>query len=121
MGDVPQPRFGPGSRGVNKGRPKAADELARRAAERDKAKEAESAQPSEPATPPASSPKETPSSSSDSRFGGKFGVSDAGGAVLALVFWSWVVLPILQGGPERMKNTLRAKFFNKGPKGEWLP
>jgi len=112
----PKPRFGPGSRGVNEGRPKAADELARRAEEREKAK-----QESAPKESPSPSPAPKSDTDSDSRFSGKFGASDAGGAVLALVVWSWVILPILQGGPDRMKNVLRAKFLNKGPKGEWLP
>jgi len=101
---------------VNEGRPKAADELARRAAEREKAKTQEETPKASPT--PAQPPEPE---SSGSKFGGKFGVGDAGGAVLALVFWSWIVLPILQGGPDRMKNVLRAKFLNKGPKGEWLP
>jgi hypothetical protein len=72
--------------------------------------------------PPAkSSTKPTTAGTSGSSTDSRLGVSDAGGAVLALLFWSWMVLPMLQGGPDRMKNVLRAKFFNKGPKGEWLP
>jgi hypothetical protein len=101
---------------VNDGRPKAADELARRAAEREKAKATEETPKPDPSPAPSPEPE-----SSGSKFGGKFSAADAGGAVLALVFWSWIVLPILQGGPDKMKNVLRAKFLNKGPKGEWLP
>lgn len=47
--------------------------------------------------------------------------TDASGFVLALLFWSWVALPVLQGGPAAVKDTLRAKFFNKDANGEWLP
>lgn len=46
---------------------------------------------------------------------------DAGGLVLALVVWGWVILPFLKGGPGAVKNTLRAKFLNKAPDGSWLP
>ena len=47
--------------------------------------------------------------------------NDAGGFVLALLVWAWLALPLLQGGPERVRNVLRAKFVNKGASGEWLP
>jgi hypothetical protein len=47
--------------------------------------------------------------------------SGAGGFVLAVMFWTWVALPFLQGGPTGVRNTLRAKFFNKAPDGSWLP
>jgi len=47
--------------------------------------------------------------------------SDGAGVVLAFLTWSWIVLPYLQGGPERVRNVLRAKFVNKGPKGDFLP
>lgn len=51
--------------------------------------------------------------------------TDATGFVLALMFWGWVVLPVLKAdspadGPRAVANVLRAKFFNKGPNGEWL-
>lgn len=47
-------------------------------------------------------------------------VSDASGFVLALVVWSWIGLPYLQHGPTGVRDVWRAKFFNKGPKGEAL-
>lgn len=45
----------------------------------------------------------------------------AAGVVLGLLVWGWVFLPLIKGGPPGVKNTLRAKFFNKGPDGKWLP
>lgn len=52
--------------------------------------------------------------------------TDATGFVLALMFWGWVVLPMLRADspaamPAAVGNVLRAKFFNKGPDGAWLP
>jgi len=47
--------------------------------------------------------------------------TDASGFFLAVLVWGWVVLPALQGGPGRVRDTLRAKFFNKAPDGSWLP
>jgi hypothetical protein len=44
-----------------------------------------------------------------------------GGFVLGLLVWGWVVLPLIEGGPTRVKDILRAKFVNKGPDGQWLP
>lgn len=46
---------------------------------------------------------------------------DASGFVLGLLAWSWVGLPFIKNGPTGVKNVLRAKFLNKGPKGEDLP
>jgi len=74
----------------------------------------------EPVAQQSVSTPKSESRSDSSGFTSRWSASDAGGAVLALVVWSWVVLPIIQGGPERMRNVLRAKFLNKGPKGEWL-
>lgn len=48
-------------------------------------------------------------------------VADASGALLAVVVWSWLVLPFLQGGRDRVRDMLRAKFLNKGSDGSWLP
>lgn len=46
---------------------------------------------------------------------------DAGGFLLAALLWGWVILPYLAGGTTTVKDTIRAKFINKGPKGDWLP
>lgn len=46
---------------------------------------------------------------------------NVGGFILGLLVYGWVALPLLTGGPTAVKNVWRAKFFNKGPKGEWLP
>lgn len=46
---------------------------------------------------------------------------DAAGLVLGLLFWAWVALPLIQGGPQRVRDVIRAKFTNRGPDGEWLP
>jgi hypothetical protein len=43
------------------------------------------------------------------------------GGVLGLFFWSWIMLPLLKDGPTGVRNTLRAKFFNKDPSGKFLP
>lgn len=53
--------------------------------------------------------------------GGGLRIDDASGFVLALLAWSWVVLPFLDGGATGVRNMLRAKFFNKGPDGKYLP
>jgi hypothetical protein len=47
--------------------------------------------------------------------------TDAAGFVLAIFTWCWVLLPALRGGPDGVRDTLRAKFFNKSPDGSWLP
>ncbi len=49
------------------------------------------------------------------------GVNDAAGVILAVFAWLWVGLPLLTGGPSKVKDVLRAKFFNKRPDGGWLP
>jgi hypothetical protein len=46
---------------------------------------------------------------------------DGAGVVLALIAWAWVGLPYLQGGPGRVRDVLRAKFFNRAADGSWLP
>ncbi len=54
--------------------------------------------------------------------GGAAGMVDQGaGFVLGLLFWGWVGLPFLRGGPAEVKKTLLAKFFNKAPDGSELP
>lgn len=45
----------------------------------------------------------------------------AGGFVLGLLFWAWIVLPYLKGGPAEVRKTIKAKFTNKAPDGSWLP
>ncbi|HEX6869895.1 MAG TPA: hypothetical protein VF163_02250 [Micromonosporaceae bacterium] len=53
--------------------------------------------------------------------GGAVVVNSAAGVVLAALVWGWVVLPLVTGGPAKVKAVLRAKFVNRGPGGEWLP
>lgn len=48
-------------------------------------------------------------------------VSNGAGFVLALLFWSWVGLPLLRGGPPEVKKVFMAKFLNKDVTGKWLP
>lgn len=49
-------------------------------------------------------------------------VTDSGaGFILGLLVWGWVIMPLIHNGPTGVRDTLRAKFFNKGPSGEWLP
>lgn len=48
-------------------------------------------------------------------------VDDGAGFVLGLLVWGWVILPFLKNGVAGVRNTLRAKFFNKAADGSWLP
>jgi hypothetical protein len=41
--------------------------------------------------------------------------------IVALFAWGWIGMPLLSGGPTAVRNTLRAKFFNKAADGSWLP
>jgi len=83
--------------------------------------------PKDEEQPPQEEPQEEPQDGRQRSIGrpsmrGPGGMAnDGAGVVLAFLAWSWVVLPYLQGGPERVRNVLRAKFVNKGPKGEFLP
>lgn len=56
-------------------------------------------------------------------------VNTGAGFVLGILVWTWVVLPFLgvpksvhggKSGVEEVRNVLRAKFFNKGPDGNWI-
>lgn len=48
-------------------------------------------------------------------------VESGAGFVLGVLAWVWVGLPFLRGGRTEVRNVLRAKFFNKGADGSWLP
>ncbi|WP_173079343.1 hypothetical protein [Phytohabitans rumicis] len=48
-------------------------------------------------------------------------VNQGAGFLLGLLAWGWIGLPLLRGGPEEVRDVLRAKFFNKAPDGTWLP
>lgn len=47
--------------------------------------------------------------------------NEAGGFVLALLLWGWIVRPYLAKGVPGVKATLMAKFFNKKLDGTELP
>lgn len=47
--------------------------------------------------------------------------TDAAGVLTAVLVWGWVILPAIRYGPSGPLLTLRAKFFNKGPDGAFLP
>lgn len=47
--------------------------------------------------------------------------TDAAGVLTAVLVWGWVILPAIRYGPTGPLLTLRAKFFNKGPDGSFLP
>jgi len=49
------------------------------------------------------------------------GAQSAAGFLLGLFVWGWLIMPLINGGPTRVRDTLRAKFLNKGPDGSWLP
>ena len=91
---------------------------AKRAARRPASAATKPAQPAEEA-PPADEPQDDAPASESGSGGGL--VRDGGGFVLAALLWGWVILPYLGGGADGVKNVIRAKFTNKGPKGEWLP
>ena len=46
---------------------------------------------------------------------------NAAGFILGLTLWGWVIMPLLTGGPSRVKQVLLAKFVNKTPDRTWLP
>lgn len=46
---------------------------------------------------------------------------DGAGWVLGLLFWGWVALPFIQGGPSKVKAVLMAKFLNRAADGSDLP
>lgn len=48
------------------------------------------------------------------------GSGDLSGALFAVIAWSWIVLPLVQGGPARVRDVWRAKWLNKGPDGKRL-
>jgi len=130
-------KYGPGSRGANAGKPKAADELARR-----RAATAPPKRSYDPAKVPL--PKPMPAAGSAPNSGTSAGgflsgvregaaqgrtlparggstARDGAGVVLGFLAWVWVVLPYLNGGTAGVRNVLRAKFTNKGPDGSDLP
>lgn len=53
--------------------------------------------------------------------GGGLRIDDASGFVLGLLAWSWLILPMLNGGPSAVRDILRAKFVNKDSNGDPLP
>lgn len=81
------------------------------------------------ATKAARAPAERPPKDAPRRgFGTSLPGFSAGGAVdqgagfvLALLFWGWVALPFLRGGPAEVRKTIKAKFTNKAPDGSLLP
>lgn len=75
-----------------------------------------------PAAPPAESaaqqqPAETKPAPAPASSGG----GSAGPFILGVLAYAWVVLPLIQGGPSRVKDVWRAKWLNRGPKGQVLP
>lgn len=86
----------------------------------------------QPAAKPTPAPKPTPRTGDGRLFqepkrvrsmGKGAAVADGGaGVILGFLVWTNVVLPYFQkGGWTGVKNQLRAKFFNKDAKGNWLP
>jgi len=71
---------------------------------------------------PASRPSSAPSSGRAFPAVQPSAAVDSGaGFLLGALFWVWVGLPFLRGGMPEVRNVLRAKFFNKGADGTWLP
>jgi hypothetical protein len=86
----------------------------------------EPATPQEPVQPAArgtSAGRSGPPEGRSARFPAAAGsaVDTGAGFVLGLLFWGWVGLPFLRGGPAEVKKTLMAKWLNKAPDGSWLP
>jgi hypothetical protein len=48
-------------------------------------------------------------------------VQTGAGFILGLLFWGWIILPLIRGGPPEVRKTIKAKFTNKAPDGSWLP
>lgn len=71
--------------------------------------------------PPRSSSTARPSRWQVGAAGVGAAANGAAGFALALLFWGWVALPMIRGGPTEVRNVLRAKFINKGPDGRPLP
>ncbi len=97
-------------------------------------KPAPAAAPTKPAADRSAAAAGSSSTTSATRTGGGLGrvfstggtaVESGAGFALGLLFWGWIALPFLKagpsGGPKAVKNVLRAKFFNKGSDGAWLP
>jgi len=76
---------------------------------------------SAPAGPPAESPTRSGSSGPGAWSSTASTVESGAGLLLGVLVWGWVILPFIKGGPTRVKDVLRAKFFNKAPDGTWLP
>lgn len=81
------------------------------------------APPAPPRTPRAAPAAPAPPAASRGRRRGPLGAATntGGGFVLAILFWSWIALPFFTDGATGVRNTLRAKFFNKDGTGNWLP
>lgn len=45
----------------------------------------------------------------------------AAGLILGFLFWAWVALPLLRGGPDEVRRVFLAKWLNKDEDGNWLP
>lgn len=76
------------------------------------------------ASRPTSSSASAPASSGGRSFPAvqpSAAVDSGAGFVLGVLVWCWVGLPFLRGGMTEVRNVLRAKFFNKGADGSWLP
>lgn len=69
-----------------------------------------------PPTPPAARPP-----SRGWRSGTTTVAQEGAGFVLALLFWGWVALPLVRGGPDEVRRLWKAKWLNKAPDGSWLP
>jgi len=111
------------------------DVLARKvaAAQRKPAAATPAAQPAVPAVAPRGRPEPTrpqrtaPGAPRPSRGRFRAGltavspVQTGAGFLLGLLAWGWIGMPLITGGPTRVRDVWRAKFLNKGPDGEWLP
>ena len=86
----------------------------------------------DPSSPPARKGRESASPSAGGQESSATGLSwptlqpsahveTGAGFVLGALFWAWVGLPFLKGGPSQVRDVLRAKFCNRGPDGGWLP
>lgn len=80
--------------------------------------------PADPGTPPP--PRSEPRRTAGGRLGRPWAGTEtvgqsAAGVIVGFLFWGWIALPLLRGGPTEVRDLLRAKFLNKGPRGEWLP
>jgi len=100
------------------------DALARKLAAAQKPATAPTTPAPAQATPPASKPPVRARQAGSGRrwwSGVETPAQTGAGFLVGLLFWGWIILPLVRGGPPEVRKTIKAKFLNKAPDGSWLP